>query len=297
MTIQPAFPAVPIQPGLSGLVDRYDGYIIDLWGVLHDGAKAYPGAVDCLRRLRERGKRIVILSNAPRRAEAVARRTAEIGITPDLYDHLLSSGEEAWQSLQARQDPWYAELGRRLCHLGPARDRGMLDGLDVDEVPDAAAADFILATGLDGPEDSVAAYEPALAAGAARGIPLICANPDLEVVRDGVRELCAGALAARYEELGGEVRYHGKPYPSVYRSCLDLLGITDRARILGVGDSLRTDIAGAAGAGIDSLLVIGGIHAEELAIPPGAPLDPQRLAALSARLGHQPTASVPAFTW
>lgn len=288
--------AAPILAGLSDLAGRYDGFIVDLWGVLHDGITPYPGAVDCLRRLRHGGKRIVLLSNAPRRAEPVAERCTEIGIAPDLYDHLLTSGEEVWQALRARTDPWYATLGRRVCHLGPARDRGMLVGLDLEEVS-VEAADFILATGLDGPDDTVAQYEPALEAGVARAIPLICANPDLEVVRGGLRELCAGTLAARFAALGGTVRYHGKPYPSVYRSCFDLLGLADKARILAVGDSLSTDIAGANGAGIDSVLVVGGIHAEELALTPGAPPDRDRLAEMFARASQRPTAAVPAFTW
>lgn len=289
-------PAVPTLAGLSEVADRYDGFIVDLWGVLHDGIAPYPGAVDCLGQLKRRGKRIALLSNAPRRAEAVAERCAEIGIAPDLYDHLLTSGEEVWRHLKERADPWYARLGRRVCHLGPARDRGLLDGLDLEETP-VGAADFILATGLDGPAESVADYELALEGGAARRIPLICANPDLEVVRGGVRELCAGALAARFAELGGEVRYHGKPYPSVYESCFERLGLADKGRILAIGDSLRTDIAGANGVGIDSVLVTGGIHAEELAAVPGAAADPLRLAEACARAKQRPTASMPAFTW
>jgi len=287
---------VPIVAGLSALAPRYDGYILDLWGVLHDGVRAYPGAVACLTELRRHGKGIVILSNAPRRAAEVARRTAELGLGPDLYDWLLSSGEEAWGHLCQRQDTWYAGLGRRAFCFMAGRDLGLLDGLDLETVDDVAKADFLLALGVESANDRVADFEAALAAAARRGLPMVCANPDLEVVRDGVREICAGALARRYEELGGSVRYHGKPHGSVYQACLARLGLAP-ARVLGVGDSLRTDIAGAIGAGIDSVLVTGGIHAEELGVAAGASPDPVRLAEACRRAGHLPTAAIGAFVW
>src|SRR5262249_22760327 len=138
-------------------------------------------------------------------------------------------------------------------------------GLDLETATRPGAADFLLATGLASAAETVADYEPVLAEGAAHGRPMLCANPDLEVVRAGVREYCAGALAARYEALGGQVLYVGKPHPAVYRTCLRYVGPIAGSRILAVGDSLRTDVAGAAGVGIDSLFVLGGIHAEELA--------------------------------
>ena len=290
-------PDVPILPGLAALADRYDAFIVDLWGVLHDGVRPYPGAIEALRELKRHDKRVAILSNAPRRAADVARRTAEIGVTPDLYDHLLSSGEETWRSLKERADPRTAALGRAVFPLMARRDRFMLDGLDLAVATRIAEAGFILATGVEGPGDRVADFEATLAAGVARGLPMVCANPDLEVVRDGVREICAGALAARYEALGGEVRYHGKPHPSIYRACFAALGVADRRRIVAVGDSLRTDIAGAERAGIDSVLVTGGLHAEELGVAAGGAPGPRALAAACARAGHLPTAAVPAFAW
>src|SRR3546814_20448995 len=126
---------------------------------------------------------------------------------------------------------------------------------------------------------------------------MVCANPDLVVVVGGTRAICAGALAARYGQLGGPVAYHGKPYPPVYDRCLRLLGIEDRRRILGVGDSFRTDIAGATAAGIDSLLIAGGIHAEELALPPHKTPDPGMVAAAAAHVGFPPTAVASGFPW
>lgn len=289
--------AIPLVPGLAALAGRYDGYVVDLWGVLHDGVRAYPDAVECVRRLKSMGKRIVVLSNAPRRAAEVAARTARLGITAEHYDHLVCSGEETWRHLKTRPDAWYARLGRRALLLVAGRDRGMLDGLDLEVAASAATADFIFCTGVEGPGDRVEDFEPVLRAGVAAGIPMVCANPDLEVVRGGVREICAGTLAARYEALGGFVRYHGKPHPSVYTTCFDLMGVADRRRILAIGDSLRTDVAGADAAGLDSLLITGGIHAEELGLAAGTAPDPARLAAVCARSGHHPTWAAGLLAW
>jgi HAD superfamily hydrolase (TIGR01459 family) len=292
-----AAPSIPILAGLSEIADGYDGFILDLWGVLHDGHEAYPGAVAALRALRQRRRRIAILSNGPRRAAAVAQRSAELGITPDLYDYLHSSGEETWRQLRDRRDPFLRSLGRRVFALMPPRDRGLLDGLDLTLADAPARADFLLVTGTDRREETVADYEAVLAAAVACGLPMICANPDLEVIHRGVREICAGALAQRYEALGGRVRYYGKPHASVYRACFAGLGIADPHRLITVGDSLRTDIAGAAGVGIDSVLVTGGIHAEELADAAGGHPDGAKLAAICARAGQRPTFALPAFVW
>jgi HAD superfamily hydrolase (TIGR01459 family) len=284
--------------GLREIAPEYDNFILDLWGVLHDGAKPFPGVLDALARLKSAGKHLAILSNAPRRAYLVASRLTEIGIPPELYDDVHSSGEEAWQHLKRRDDAFYAALGRRCYHLGPARDENMLDGIDIERVTDVAAAEFILNTGPAlGWEETVADYEPLMQTARARDVAMVCANPDLVVIHEGRPAICAGALAGRYEALGGRVRWHGKPYPSVYDTCFARLGIADRGRILAVGDSLRTDIAGAAAAGIDSVLVTGGIHGEELGAAPGQLPDPTRLEAALATGGHHPVAAMARFLW
>jgi HAD superfamily hydrolase (TIGR01459 family) len=290
-------PPIPVIERLSAIADRYDAFILDLWGVLHDGVRPYPGVVDALRQLKRGNKRLVVLSNAPRRAAPVARRMQEIGIAPDLYDTLHSSGEETWRLLKERTDPVFARLGRRFLPLMPERDRGLIDGLDLDMVATASTAEFVLVTGLDHAAESVADYEEPLSAAARLGRPMVCANPDLEVIRDGIRELCAGALALRYEALGGTVHYVGKPQPAVYHRCFGHLAGTERSRILAVGDSLRTDVAGAEGVGIDSLFVTGGIHAAELGGAGGLHPDPARLAAACADAAHRPTYAISGFTW
>jgi HAD superfamily hydrolase (TIGR01459 family) len=284
--------------GLREIAPAYDGFILDLWGVLHDGSAPLPGVLDALARLKTAGKRLAVLSNAPRRAALVASRMTEIGIPPDLYDHVYSSGEEAWQHLERRDDPFYAALGRRCYHLGPARDDNMLEGIDLERVADMSEGEFILNTGPSwGWEETVADYETLLQAARARDLPMVCANPDLVVIHEGRPAICAGTLAQRYEALGGRVRWHGKPFPSVYETCFALLGIAQRRRILAVGDSLRTDIAGAEATGIDSVLVTGGIHGDELGAAPGELPDRARLAAAIATSGHHPTAVMARFRW
>ncbi|HXZ00256.1 MAG TPA: TIGR01459 family HAD-type hydrolase [Stellaceae bacterium] len=283
--------------GLREIAADYDGFILDLWGVLHDGAAPLPGVVAALAALKSAGKRLGVLSNAPRRAALVEARMNEIGLARGLYDHVHSSGEETWQHLLLRDDAFYAALGRRCYHIGPRRDDNMLENAGLARVNAVGEADFILNTGPSEWDETVAQYEPLLHEARARALPMVCANPDLVVVHHGRRSICAGAVAERYEALGGIVRWHGKPYPSVYATCLAALGIADRRRVLAVGDSLRTDIAGANAAGIDSVLVTGGIHAEELGLTPGGLPDPGRIEAAIAVSGHRPDAAIAQFRW
>jgi HAD superfamily hydrolase (TIGR01459 family) len=288
---------VHLIAGLRELAPRYDGFILDLWGVIHDGVAPIPGAIDCLRLLIDKGKRIVLLSNAPRRADDVVRRIATLGVPAGLYHHVMSSGEEAWQHLSQREDPFYAALGRRCLHIGSERDLEIRQGLNLEYVDAPEEAQFILNTGPAGWDDRIEDYEPLLRKAIDRDLPMVCANPDLVVQRGATLHLCAGALAKWYEEAGGRVRWHGKPFRSVYDSCLDLLGIAERSSILAVGDSLRTDIAGAAGAGIDSLLIAGGIHAEEFGTPGGRHPDLARVEAALRESGYDPVGVAWSFCW
>jgi HAD superfamily hydrolase (TIGR01459 family) len=281
--------------GMRALAPEYDGFILDLWGVVHDGTVPFPGVLDCMERLIGAGKRLVLMSNAPRRSDDVVRRIARIGVPGRLYHGVMSSGEEAWQHLKHRDEPFYAALGRRCLHIGSERDLEMREGLDLAFVMTPAGADFLLNTGPAEWDDTIEGYAPVLNAARAGGLPMVCANPDLVVIHGGKPALCAGALAEEYERLGGQVRWHGKPYPSVYDSCLVLLGISDRRRILAIGDSLRTDIAGAAGAGIDSLLIAGGVHAAEFCADGG--LDLERINAAIENSGTRPVGVAARFVW
>ncbi len=278
--------------GFRAVADGYDGFILDLWGVIHDGVAPIPGAPDCLAALRAAGKRVVLLSNAPRRADSIRRQLARMGIPDTMYDGVMTSGEATHLMLRDRPDPWYAALGRRVFLLGPERDRGVVAGLDLDVLDGPDGADFILNTGPDdrAPPSDPEHYDPVLERGAALGLPMICANPDLEVIRGGVRVVCAGTLALRYLGMGGDVRSLGKPDPAIYRPVLDLLA-TPHARVLAVGDALRTDIAGAAAVGLDACWVLGGLHGAHL----GG--DDVRTRAEAAAAGLAPAACIQHFVW
>ena len=282
---------------MAALAADYDALIVDLWGVVHDGVATYPGARDCLARLRDEGKRVIILSNAPRRAARVVAVLARLGVEEGLYDRVVTSGEATRAALARRADPWYAALGRAYLFIGTEGDGGLLDGLDYHAAADAESADFVLNIGPAYDMRGIEDYDGVLRRARARGLPMVCANPDLAVIRGGRREPCAGELAARYAALGGEVRHQGKPYPLIYEMCFEALGDVDRRRILAVGDSLETDIAGARAAGIDALLVTGGLLADAWGAERAAPPDERRLAAACAAAGVTPTAAVAEFVW
>ena len=278
--------------GFAKLAARYDGFILDLWGVIHDGVEAYPGAVDALKRLRAAGKPAVLLSNAPRRAHVAQFGMRAMGIADAFYTGIVTSGEVAHCMLRDRTDRFCAALGTRVYHLGPERDRNVIADLPMQRVDRPAEASFVLNTGPDderSPTDP-AAYDEELRACLAAGLPMLCANPDLDVIRGGQRVICAGLLTQRYEAMGGAARWVGKPDPAVYGPVLEMLGV-ERARLLAVGDSLRTDIAGAAAVGIESCWVLGGIHAAELQGDPAAP------GRAAQQAGLAPVASLPAFVW
>ena len=272
------------------IADRYDGFVVDLWGVVHDGVNPLPGAPACLRRLREAGKRIVLLSNAPRRADRAAAMLRAMEIGDDLYDQVLTSGEATRAMLIARDDPFFATLGPRIFHLGPERDRNVLDDVAGTIVAAIEDADWVLNTGPD--DEQPEALEDLLLLldrMAARDLPMVCANPDLEVIRGGTRVICAGLLAVLYAERGGTVRTIGKPDPAIYASVLATLG-GRRDRIAAVGDALATDMKGADAIGIDGIWVLGGIH-EALR---GKPAEAE---AEARGAGLSPVATVPRFAW
>lgn len=278
---------------------------------MHDGANAYPGAAECVDELRRRGKRLAILSNSARRAAATDDKLRAMGL--GTFDAYVTGGECAWQ-LFKEDDPQYDALGHRCVvlawpdpgdhHLFAAGLGERLTYASVDE------ADFVLLLGLGHVWDGVTlaaaddgGLQNLLDRGLARGIPLLCCNPDKVVVKpDGSHSPCPGTLASYYETHGGRVLYSGKPHPDVYRVCLRAMGGVPSGRVVAVGDSLHHDIAGALGCGIDSVLVTGGIHAEELGIAASSAqtAPSQRLESLYSKhlqAGGRPTYTMPAFTW
>ncbi len=283
--------------GFAPLADRYDGFVLDLWGVIHDGVNAFPHAVDTLGHLRRAGKRTLLLSNVPRPNAAVQTMMRRMGIPDDLYTDILTSGEAVRRGLQSPPDAWWSSLGTRVFHLGPERDKPVLSGLPLTEVSTPAEADFVLNTGPDdhrNPSD-MAEFEPVLQECIRYRLKMICGNPDLVVIRGGVRVLCAGSLAARYQELGGDVRSVGKPDPAIYRPVLEQIGLP-ADRVLAVGDSLHTDIPGAARVGLASCWVLDGVHGRDLSDGQGD-FDRARAEAAARAAGLAPIATLPRFVW
>lgn len=279
------------------LARRYQGFILDLWGVIHDGVTAFPHATVCLERLRDAHKKTLLVSNAPRPNAAVQALMRSMGLTDDLYSAILTSGQAVRSALRNPPDAWWATLGQRVFLLGPDRDRPILEGLPFISVQSPAQANFVLNTGPDDQRNPthIDGFEDILQACLTHRLPMVCANPDLEVIRGGVRVLCAGALAARYQALGGDVRSLGKPDPAIYDLALELLGIAQDL-VLVVGDALRTDIAGASGVGLASCWVLSGIHAASLARPDGS-FDMARAEAEARLAGLAPIATIPRFAW
>ena len=285
---------IPSYDGMRAIAELYDAFILDVWGVLHDGVTLYPGVIEVLERLTSAAKPFVMLTNAPRRSTAVADSMISMGMPAQFCEKILSSGEATFLDLKERTDGFYASLGMRFLHIGPDRDRNLFDGLDWEEVTQVGECDLIVNTGPWEDGETVADYEDLLRQGATRDLPMICANPDLIVIRGGRKIICAGSLAQRYEELGGVVRWLGKPRSEIYDYCFRELADFDKSRIVAVGDSFSTDLAGAANAGVSSVFVADGIHAEELG---NFPPDRDALALLIDKWQTQPIASIPRFAW
>ncbi len=283
--------------GFAALAARYDGFVLDLWGVIHDGVNAFPHAVETLGHLKAAGKRTLLLSNVPRPNDAVQTMMRRMGIADDLYTDILTSGEAVRRHLTNPPDAWWAALGRKVFHLGPVRDKPVIAGLPLEETETPAQADFVLNTGPDdhrNPSD-MNEFEQTLQDCIAARLPMICGNPDLVVIRGGVRVLCAGSLAERYKELGGDVRSVGKPDPAIYQPVLQQMNLPVD-RVLAVGDSLHTDIPGASRVGLASCWVLDGIHGSALRRADGG-FDHAKAEALAREAGLAPIATLPRFVW
>lgn len=244
---------------IEPLLERYDGFLIDQWGVLHNGVEVLPGVIEALEALQQAGKKVIILSNSGRRAAANQTNMQRMGIAPGLYDAIITSGEAAWLGLSEKQDEAFTGLGKRCLFFSRKGDYQAIEGLDINIVEQPQQADFILLSGIGHDADVVADIERRLQQAMPYKLPMICSNPDITGVSGDELVTCPGALAQRYEQDGGEVHYVGKPWPAIYRIALAQLGVEKTATVA-IGDSLQHDIQGAAGAGIDSVLVTDGIH-------------------------------------
>lgn len=281
-------PEIPILAGIGDLSADARAWIVDIWGVMHNGARAFPGAVEACRRFRSGGGTVLLLSNAPRPFPDVVMHLRSLGVPDDAYDGGLSSGDVTRGMI--------GEVpGRAFLHIGPDRDTGLFEGLDVRRVG-TRDAEAILCSGLyDDTKETPADYEPLFAPLIARKLPMICANPDIKVERGDKLIYCAGALAAKYAEMGGAVSYAGKPYAPAYEQALLALARlrgtpVAKADILAIGDGVETDIRGGCAAGLRTVFVASGVHLS-------AGLSDASLHALYAKRDFAPIAAMTALAW
>ena len=274
-----------IVQSLAEVSANYDALFVDLWGCVHDGVRPVPGAPEALAAYRARGGKVILVTNAPRPREGVARQLDGIGVPLDAWDDIATSGDAARLAL------FTGAVGRRVWHLGPDHDSGFFeppsvldDPLPVERVA-LDDAEGIACTGPFDPSADPSVLRPQLLAAKTRGLKLLCANPDIVVDRGGVREWCAGAIAALYTEMGGESLYFGKPHPPIYdlaRRRLARLGDVTDGRILCIGDGVLTDVKGALGEDLDVLFISGGLAAAETGTVEGGDPDEGKLAAFLA---------------
>lgn len=286
---------VQLLPTIRPLAERFDGFIIDLWGVLHDGVKPYPGALEALRFLHDAGKKTILLSNAPRRnwkAEAVL---TELGFDRALYDFIFTSGEATYEYLASKHSAQHTAHSTPYIYIGPHKDEDLLEGLPYRIVEDPTEAAFALVTGFDGPGMGFDTKQEQIDACLKAKLHLYNANPDkLVIPQDGARWLCSGVIAEYYEQRGGKVTSFGKPLPAVYAHCLQQLALPAK-HICAIGDTLETDIAGANQQGIFSVLTAGGVLRERLGVNFGAMPESKTLEAIFLEENQTPSAVIPAF--
>lgn len=271
--------------GIGAVADRFDAFLVDQFGVLRDGRGPYPDAAETLSRLKAAGKRVIILSNSGKRATENSRRLAGIGFDAASWDLFLTSGETAWRILKAEMGDG---VPRKCLLISRDGDTSAIDGLGMLRTASGAEADVVMITASEGDRHPLDHYRALLAPAVARGAACFCTNPDkIMLTREG-EAFGAGRIAELYAELGGTVRWIGKPLPDIYIEAMRFLGAPDRSRVVAVGDSIEHDIAGAAGAGLASILVATGILARAN--------DAERVG-LYERHGAVPDFVLPQFRW
>ena len=276
------------------LARAYDVLLCDVWGVVHNGVIAFAEAGDALARFRAGGGTVILITNAPRPGAAVQKILDRLGVSRNAYDAITSSGDVTRGVVEARR-------AERVFHIGPPRDRPIFAGLDVTFAP-VETADYVVCSGLfDDTVETPENYREMLALMRRRSLFMVCANPDVVVERGDTLVYCAGALADAYVALGGEALYFGKPHEPIYEAALGQAAALrggetpPLARVLAIGDSVRTDLAGAASFGMDFLFVISGLHAGEVGSRETP--DPTGLSAMFAAAGAVPKAVIPRLVW
>lgn len=275
---------------LRGLVDGVDVILSDIWGVVHNGLEAFPDACEALHTYRQRGGTVILITNAPRPADSVQRQLRKLGVADETYDAIVSSGDLTRHFVADHS-------GKKMFWIGPERDSSIHRGLDAVMAP-LEEADYIVCTGLfDDETESAEDYRAMMLLARDHRLPLICANPDIVVERGDRLIYCAGAIAELYRELGGEVIFYGKPHRPIYERAMALAAErrgrpTSLDRVLAIGDSVRTDLTGALGFGIDCLFLTRGIHSEEF-----EGIDQLDPASVKELFGHPPRALMRELRW
>jgi HAD superfamily hydrolase (TIGR01459 family) len=275
---------------LSGLVDGVEVILSDIWGVVHNGLESFPEACQALHTFRQRGGTVILITNAPRPADSVQRQLRKLGVADEVYDAIVSSGDLTRHFVGDHP-------GKKMFWLGPERDSSIYRGLDAVTAP-LEQADYIVCTGLfDDETESAEDYRAMMLQARERKLPLVCANPDIVVERGDRLIYCAGAIAELYRELGGEVIFYGKPHRPIYERAMALAAErrghpAPLDRVLAIGDSVRTDLTGAHGFGIDCLFVTRGIHSEDF-----EGIDQFDPASVKELFGHPPKALMRELRW
>ena len=275
---------------LRGLVDGVEVILSDIWGVVHNGLESFPEACEALHTYRQRGGTVILITNAPRPADSVQRQLRKLGVADETYDAIVSSGDLTRNFVADHP-------GKKMFWIGPDRDSSLHRGLDAVMAP-LEQADYIVCTGLfDDETESAEDYRAMMLQARQHKLPLICANPDIVVERGDRLIYCAGAIAELYRELGGEVIFYGKPHRPIYERAMALAAErrgqpTSLDRVLAIGDSVRTDLTGALGFGIDCLFLTRGIHSEEF-----EGIDQLDPASVKELFGHPPRALMRELRW
>lgn len=285
---------------------QFKAWFLDQFGVLHDGKQPYPGAISTLQKLATTGAKMVIISNSSRRASTTMEKMKSLGFDTSLFLGAITSGELTHQYLQRRDDDWFAALGKSCIHMTwKGRGAISLEGLGLQVVDKVEEAEFVLAHGTEALGLSSGAscpmtleeLEKVLERCAAKQIPMVVANPDFVTVEARDLRVMPGTLAAKYEKLGGEVKWMGKPDKIIYKSAMELAGV-DAFDSIAVGDSLHHDIKGANAVGIRSAFITGGIHATELGVNSfGEEATLSSVQALASKYDAYPSFVLPSFTW
>lgn len=271
---------------LEAIIDRYDAVFCDVWGVIHNGVHAFGEALLALKKARQSGKAVILITNSPRPRQGVVLQLASLKIGADFYDDIVTSGDATRYLIK--------EAPKKIFHIGPERDLSLFDGLDVELCEEFEAA-AVVCTGLfDDENEKPDDYVELLQRLRSRNLPFICANPDI-IVHHGDKELwCAGALARAYEQLGGRTLIAGKPHRPIYDLAMKKLaenkGVVEKKRILAIGDGIMTDVKGGQQYGLDTLYISGGIHQNEYV--KNGKVDPSLLIEFLDKFGSHPVATM-----